>query len=56
MRPSPEEKLRVTELTKLIQIQSNKYHVLDKPEIEDSEYDQLFQELISLEKDYKIFY
>ena len=50
MKPSSEEKLRVDELKALIQIHSHKYHVLDEPEIEDSEYDRLFQELLSLEE------
>ena len=50
MKPSSEEKLRVDELKALIQIHSHKYHVLDELEIEDSEYDRLFQELLSLEE------
>ena len=50
MKPSSEDKLRVKELTALIQIHSYRYHVLDEPEIKDSEYDRLFQKLLSLEE------
>ena len=43
-------KFRVKKLSALIRNHSYKYHVLDEPEIEDSKYDQLFQELLSLEQ------
>ena len=52
MKPGSEEKLRLKELKSLIQLHSYKYHILDDPEIEDSEYDKIFQELILLEKKY----
>ena len=47
MKPKKEDKLRVKELSTLIRLHSHNYHVLDEPEIEDLEYDQLFQELLS---------
>ena len=50
MKPKKEDKLRVKELSTLIRLHSHNYHVLDEPEIEDLEYDQLFQELLSLEQ------
>ena len=52
MKPGSEEKLRLKELKSLIQLHSYKYHILDDPEIEDSEYDKIFQEIILLEKKY----
>ena len=50
MKPRKEDQLRVEKLSTLIRTHSYKYHVLDEPEIEDSEYDLLFQELLSLEE------
>ena len=50
MKPKKEDQLRVEKLSTLIRNHSYKYHVLDEPEIEDSKYDQLFQELLSLEQ------
>ena len=50
MKPKKEDQLRVEKLSTLIRTHSYKYHVLDEPEIEDSEYDVLFQELLSLEE------
>src|SRR5690606_16130724 len=41
---------RIAELKKLIDEHDYLYHVLDQPVIADSEYDQLFQELKSLEE------
>ena len=52
MKPSSEDKLRVDKLRSLIQLHSYKYHVQDNPEISDSEYDSLFQELLSLESNF----
>ncbi|SVD68501.1 uncharacterized protein METZ01_LOCUS421355, partial [marine metagenome] len=49
MKPNSEDKLRLEELKSLIQLHSYKYHVLDAPEILDSEYDLLFRELLFLE-------
>jgi len=50
MKPRKEDQLRVEKLSTLLRSHSYKYHVLDAPEIEDSEYDVLFQELLSLEE------
>ena len=50
MKPRKEDQLRVEKLSTLIRTHSYNYHVLDEPEIEDSEYDLLFQELLSLEE------
>ena len=50
MKPRKEDQLRVEKLSTLLRTHSYKYHVLDAPEIEDSEYDVLFQELLSLEE------
>jgi len=50
MKPKKEDQLRVEKLSAIIRTHSHKYHVLDEPEIEDSEYDVLFQELLSLEE------
>lgn len=41
---------RYKELIKLIEHHNDLYHRQDKPEISDSEFDQLFQELLALEK------
>ena len=40
---------RVKELRKLIDHHNYQYHVLDSPEIPDTEYDGLFKELLSIE-------
>ncbi len=40
---------RLDELRALIHYHNHRYHVLDDPEITDSEYDTLFDELLSLE-------
>ena len=50
MKPKKADQLQVEKLSTLIRTHSYKYHVLDEPEIEDSEYDVLFQELLSLEE------
>ena len=49
MKFTKKEKNRVLELHSLINFHSHKYHSLDTPEIEDHEYDALFQELLQLE-------
>ncbi len=49
MKFTKKEKNRVLELHNLINFHSHKYHSLDSPEIEDHEYDALFQELLQLE-------
>lgn len=41
---------RILELRKLLEKHQYAYHVLDNPEIEDSVYDTLFQELLKLEE------
>lgn len=43
-------KKRHAELKKIISEHDHSYHVLDKPTITDYEYDQLFNELLALEK------
>lgn len=43
---------RADELRKLIEHHNYLYHVLNKPEISDSEFDQLFRELIEIELKY----
>lgn len=42
---------RIYELQKLIEKHQYLYHVLDNPEIEDSVYDTLFEELLKLERE-----
>ena len=41
--------LRAEELRSLIEHHNYRYHVLDSPEISDSEYDRLFRDLVELE-------
>ncbi|WP_208560993.1 NAD-dependent DNA ligase LigA [Marinilactibacillus kalidii] len=43
---------RVDELITLLDRYSHEYYVLDRPTIEDSEYDKLYQELLKLEETY----
>ena len=43
---------RLTELCQCLHHHNHRYHVLDDPEIPDSEYDRLFQELLALEKQF----
>jgi DNA ligase (NAD+) len=45
-----EAKVRIAELVQVINHHNHLYYVLDKPVISDYEFDQLLQELISLEK------
>ena len=52
MKVDSEVKSRVLELHKIINEHSYNYHSLDKPTIEDSEYDALFSELLELEAKY----
>lgn len=44
--------LRANKLRDLLEYHSHRYYVLDTPEISDTAYDALFQELVSLEKEY----
>jgi DNA ligase (NAD+) len=52
--PKPDKKVldRIQELRELINYHNYLYYVLDSPEISDAEYDQLFDELLELEKKY----
>ncbi len=43
---------RIIELKKLIDNANYSYYTLDKPEIEDSLYDSLYQELLKIEKEF----
>lgn len=43
---------RIAELREQLHYHNYRYYVLDDPVIEDSEYDQLMQELIRLEAKY----
>ena len=45
-------KQRMDEIEKLLNKYNYEYYVLDKPSVEDSEYDRLMQELLSLEEEY----
>lgn len=45
-------KIKVDELTELINHHNYQYHVLDNPEISDYEYDRLMRELIELENSF----
>lgn len=45
----------VAELRRLIDYHNYRYHVLDRPEIEDAEYDQLFRRLQELEEQHPEF-
>ena len=45
-----EAKKRIEELRELIRYHDYKYYVLNSPEISDSKYDNLFRELVELEK------
>ncbi|MDX9913151.1 MAG: NAD-dependent DNA ligase LigA [Candidatus Moranbacteria bacterium] len=47
---------RIEKLRKEVDKHRYLYHVLDKPEIDDSVYDSLFEELIKLEKENPEFY
>ncbi len=47
-----EAKVRIAELVQVINHHNHLYYVLDKPVISDYEFDQLLQELISLEKEH----
>lgn len=49
----PEESIK--RLTNTVRDHAHRYYVLDKPIISDSEYDELFQALVELEKNYPEF-
>jgi DNA ligase (NAD+) len=42
---------RATELRELLRRYGHAYHVLDEPEVDDAEYDRLYDELVELERD-----
>ena len=44
-------KTEIEELRETIRYHNNRYHVLDDPEISDSEYDQMFRRLLLLENE-----
>ncbi|MGE0135711.1 MAG: NAD-dependent DNA ligase LigA, partial [Dehalococcoidia bacterium] len=48
-RDLEEARLRVEELRSLVRYHDYRYHVLNQPEIGDSEYDRIFRELVDLE-------
>ncbi|MBX7112143.1 MAG: NAD-dependent DNA ligase LigA [Dehalococcoidia bacterium] len=48
-RDLEEARLRVEELRSLVRYHDYRYHVLNQPEIGDSDYDRLFRELVDLE-------
>ena len=50
MIPFDEAKKRVDELRKEIDYHAHRYYVMDDPEISDSEYDRLMDELTELEE------
>ena len=43
-------KQRMEEIESLLNKYNYEYYVLDKPSVEDSEYDRLMQELLTLEE------
>ncbi len=45
-------KQRMEEIEKLLNKYNYEYYVLDKPSVEDSEYDRLMQELLTLEEEH----
>lgn len=51
-----EAKLRIEKLRNLIDELRYRYHVLDDPNIKDSDYDSLMRELVELENKYPQFY
>ena len=51
MGASKQARDRAESLRKSLERHIHRYHVLDDPEIEDSEYDRLFRELVQLEQD-----
>ena len=48
---SPEKKIKF--LRKEIQLHNHKYYVLNSPSISDFEFDQLYDELLRLEKQFR---
>jgi DNA ligase (NAD+) len=52
MRDNKDHKKRAQELRSLLEYHNYRYYVLDQPEISDSEYDELFDELSKLEAEH----
>lgn len=51
--PAPESVLQeLQELKKIIRYHAHRYYVLDAPEVSDAQYDQLFQKLLDIEKQF----
>jgi len=50
-----EAKKRIEQLRELIEYHNYRYYVLDSPEISDEEYDKLYRELVTLEKQFPEF-
>ena len=50
--PSSDPAARVAELRRLVEHHNYRYHVLDDPEVPDSAYDALYDELRALEEDH----
>ena len=46
------QKSRADELRRLLEHHNYRYHVLDSPEISDAEYDELYDELVRIEKEH----
>ena len=51
-RATAEQTARAATLRQLLERASHEYYVLDRPTLSDREYDQLFRELQTLERDY----
>jgi DNA ligase (NAD+) len=52
MKKESDHKKRAQELRQEIERHNYKYYVLDKPEISDAEYDEIFDELVKLETEH----
>lgn len=50
--PAEKAALRISELRRLINRYAYEYYTLDDPSVPDAEYDRLFQELLTLEKEH----
>ena len=52
MPNAPDPARRAAELRKQLDTASHEYYVLDRPSLSDAEYDQLFRELLQLEREH----
>jgi len=50
-----EAKRKIEELRKLVEYHAHRYYVLDDPELEDYQYDQLYHQLLDLEEQFPEF-